>query len=113
MDEIDAIVGGWTMSRSRGEFLDALGRAGIPAAPVLTLKEVVADPQIEASGMFQTVHHPRKGDVRVFGNPLNLVDFVRSARAAPGVGQEHTRVSSCASASTCPRQRSTVWRPTA
>jgi crotonobetainyl-CoA:carnitine CoA-transferase CaiB-like acyl-CoA transferase len=92
MDEIDAIVGDWTKSRSRGQILDALGRAGIPAAPVLTLKEVVGDPQIEASGMFQTVRHPRKGDVRVFGNPLNLSSSPpRQLEPAPALG-EHTRL---------------------
>ena len=91
MDEIDAIVGDWTKSRSRGQILEALGHAGIPAAPVLTLKEVMADPQIEASGMFQTVRHPRKGDVRVFGNPLHLSSSPpRQLEPAPALG-EHTR----------------------
>lgn len=91
MDEIDAIVGDWTRARSRTECLAALGSAGIPAAPVLTLKEVIADPQIEASGMFQTVRHPRKGDVRVFGSPLNLSSSPpRQLEPAPALG-EHTR----------------------
>jgi len=91
MDAIDAIVGGWTLSRSRAECLDRLGRAGIPAAPVLTLKEVINDPQIEASGMFQTVRHPRKGEVRVFGNPLHLSSSPpRQLEPAPALG-EHTR----------------------
>ena len=92
MDEIDAIVGGWTLSRSRAGVLDVLGHAGMPAAPVLTLKEVVADPQIAASGMLRTVQHPRKGAVRVFGNPLNLSSSPpRPLEAAPALG-EHTRV---------------------
>jgi crotonobetainyl-CoA:carnitine CoA-transferase CaiB-like acyl-CoA transferase len=91
MDEIDAIVGGWTLTRSRAECLEALGGAGIPAAPVMTLKEVVADRQIEASGMFQRVKHPRRGEVRVFGNPLNLSSSPpRQLEPAPELG-EHTR----------------------
>jgi len=91
MDEIDAIVGDWTRFRTRAECLDALGRAGIPAAPVLTLKEVLADPQIEASGMFQMVRHPRKGDVRVFGSPINLSSSPpRQLEPAPALG-EHSR----------------------
>jgi formyl-CoA transferase len=91
MDELDAIVGEWTLSRSRAECLDVLGQAGIPAAPVLTLKEVVADPQIEASGMLRTVQHPRKGAARVFGSPLNLSSSPpRELEPAPALG-EHTR----------------------
>jgi crotonobetainyl-CoA:carnitine CoA-transferase CaiB-like acyl-CoA transferase len=91
MDELDAVVGGWTLSRSRAECLDVLGRAGIPTAPVLTLKEVVADPQIAASGMFRTVQHPRKGEAHIFGNPLNLSSSPpRQLEPAPALG-EHTR----------------------
>ena len=42
--------------------------------------------------MFQTVRHPRKGDVRVFGNPLNLSSSPpRQLEPAPALG-EHTRV---------------------
>ncbi|HEX8968858.1 MAG TPA: CoA transferase [Chloroflexota bacterium] len=91
MAEIDAIVGDWTSARTREESLAVLGAAGIPAAPVLALGELVDDPQIEASGMLRSVDHPRRGPVRVFGNPLNLSDSPHQALApAPGLG-EHTR----------------------
>jgi formyl-CoA transferase len=68
-----------------------LSAAGIPAAPVLALREVVADPQVQASGMLRTVNHPRRGEVRTFGSPLNLSDSPdRELGPAPGLG-EHTR----------------------
>jgi crotonobetainyl-CoA:carnitine CoA-transferase CaiB-like acyl-CoA transferase len=42
--------------------------------------------------MLRTVQHPRKGAVRVFGNPLNLSSSPpRPLEAAPALG-EHTRV---------------------
>ena len=53
MAEIDAVVTAWTSARARQTILEVLSTAGIPAAPVLALKEVVADPQIEASGMLR------------------------------------------------------------
>ena len=91
MDAVDALVGNWTASRTRAECLDVLGRAGIPAAPVLGLNELVSDPQIQASGMLRQIDHPRRGTVRVWGNPLNLSDSPsRTLGPAPGLG-EHTR----------------------
>jgi crotonobetainyl-CoA:carnitine CoA-transferase CaiB-like acyl-CoA transferase len=92
MAEIDAIVTAWTSVRARQTILEILSAAGIPAAPVLALKEVVVDPQIEASGMLRRVNHPRRGEVRTFGNPLNLSDSPhRQLEPAPGLG-EHTRM---------------------
>jgi len=91
MDELDGIVGEWTGARTRRECLALLGQAGIPAAPVLALHEVLHDEQIEASGMLRTIQHPRRGAMRVFGSPIDLSDSPRPELAtAPGLG-EHTR----------------------
>jgi formyl-CoA transferase len=91
MVELDAIVGEWTSARSREECLAELGQAGIPAAPVLALHEVLHDEGVEASGMLRTVQHPRRGNLRVFSSPLNLSDSpVPDLPTAPALG-EHTR----------------------
>jgi crotonobetainyl-CoA:carnitine CoA-transferase CaiB-like acyl-CoA transferase len=55
------------------------------------LKEVLDDPQIASSGMLRDIQHPRRGPMRVFGNPLNLADSPHlDLSPAPGLG-EHTR----------------------
>jgi formyl-CoA transferase len=91
MAELDAIVGEWTAARTRAELLAALAAAGIPASPVLTLGEVLVDPQIEASGMLPWMDHPRRGPTRTFGSPLRLSDSPPVPLApAPALG-EHTR----------------------
>jgi formyl-CoA transferase len=92
MAEVDAIVGDWTAARTRQECLAILGQAGIPAAPVLALKEVLQDEQIAASGMLRSVEHPRRGAMRVFSSPLDLGDSpLPDLPTAPGLG-EHSRV---------------------
>ncbi len=91
MAEIDGIVADWTSVRTRAECLAELGAAGIPAAPVNALKEVLEDEQIAASGMLRTIQHPRRGPMRVFGSPLNLAESPPASLApAPGLG-ENTR----------------------
>jgi formyl-CoA transferase len=91
MQEIDAIVSEWTGARQRVDCLAVLGEAGIPAAPVKSLQEVVDDEQVAASGMLRTLEHPRRGTVRVFGSPLHLADSPQpTLHVAPALG-EHTR----------------------
>lgn len=91
MAEVDAVVTEWTSARNRVECLAILGEAGIPAAPVKSLREVLDDEQIAASGMLRTVQHPRRGEMRVFASPLHLEDSPQPDLApAPGLG-EHTR----------------------
>jgi formyl-CoA transferase len=91
MAEIDAIVAEWTSCRTRAECLAELGPAGITAAPVMALKEVLEDPQVASSGMLRSIEHPRRGAVRVWGSPLNLADSPNPSLApAPALG-EHTR----------------------
>jgi formyl-CoA transferase len=91
MADIDAIVSQWTAARGRVECLAILGEAGIPAAPVKSLKEVLEDEQIAASGILRTVSHPRRGEMRVFASPLHLADSPQAQLdPAPGLG-EHTR----------------------
>jgi formyl-CoA transferase len=92
MGEVDAIVGEWTAPRTRQQCLAVLGQAGIPAAPVLGLNEVLHDEQVAASGMLRGIHHPRRGAMRVFSSPLDLADSpLPDLSPAPGLG-EHTRV---------------------
>jgi formyl-CoA transferase len=91
MAEIDAVVGDWTAQRTRAESLEVLGAAGIPAAPVMALRELVDDPQVAASGMLREIEHPHRGPMRVFGSPLRLADSPprEELSPAPRLG-EHT-----------------------
>jgi formyl-CoA transferase len=87
MDEIDCVVESWTSARTRAACVAVLTRAQVPHAPVLSLGEVVADPQLQASGMLRQLER----GAPAFGNPIRLsaspaVDLT----PAPGLG-EHTR----------------------
>jgi CoA:oxalate CoA-transferase len=72
MDELDAIVGGWTASRPRAELQTLLADRHIPSAPVLTLPEVLADPHLRERGAFVEVDDPGRGPLFVPTAPLRL-----------------------------------------
>jgi crotonobetainyl-CoA:carnitine CoA-transferase CaiB-like acyl-CoA transferase len=86
IDELDAIIEGWTSVRTRWEGVGELQRRAVPCAPVLTVAEVADDPHLRHRGMIQTVDHPTLGSIRVPGCPLRLADSpVGTVRPAPAL----------------------------
>jgi crotonobetainyl-CoA:carnitine CoA-transferase CaiB-like acyl-CoA transferase len=72
------------------EWLRRLGEAGCIHAPVQTLAEVCADPQLRENGAFATVHHPTAGQFQTVAAPFNVHGGgVHPRGPAPDPG-EHT-----------------------
>ena len=91
MQEIDDMVGAWTLPRTKDEILQALNEAHIPCAPVKTAREVAYDPHLEARGFWVDVEHPRRGMTRV---PISAIRLHTGGKSeirspAPTLGQ-HT-----------------------
>src|SRR5262249_20604261 len=86
----DEILGGIAKvmaTRTKGEWIDILERAGVPCAPVNSLPEVLAEPQTEAVGMLAKIPGL---NVRLMGLPV-MIDGQRPPvrRRPPKLG-EHT-----------------------
>ena len=79
-DELDAIVSEWTSAQPRDAMVEGLIEAGIPCAPVRTVEEVIADPEIARSpdADRQRISHPGS-------NPRRRHSYqdVRCARRRP------------------------------
>lgn len=60
-DELDAIVSIWTRERSKADAAARLQSAGVPAMPVITVPELLEDPQLAARGFFEEVAHREAG----------------------------------------------------
>jgi formyl-CoA transferase/CoA:oxalate CoA-transferase len=72
----------------RAQVLELLDRAGVPAAPVQDLREGVAHPQTEASGMLQPLPHPAVPDLRIVAPPLSVDgERVVHTEPPPALGQ--------------------------
>ena len=56
-DELDALVGAWTVSRTAGEVTNLLQSAGVRAGPVNTAEELFNDPQLKHRGHFAELEH--------------------------------------------------------
>lgn len=86
--EVESGVAQAMAERGRDELLDAFREAGVPAAPVQDVGEVLDDPQTEASGMLAEVPRPERPDYRTPALPFRI-DGVRPvpASAPPPVGR--------------------------
>lgn len=77
--------------RPTSEWLALLEKAGVPAGPVLSLGEVLNNPQVQARQMVVELTHSNIGRTRALGTPVKFsMTPTRILRAAPVLG-EHTR----------------------
>ena len=65
--------------------------AGVPCGPINDIAGVFAEPQTQHLGIARTVRHPKLGDIRVVGQPINLSDNPQpeTLKPTPDLG-EHT-----------------------
>lgn len=64
--------------------------AGIPCAPIQTIDQVFADPQVLARGMLVELPHPTAGAVRLAGSPLKLSRTPVQLTEPPPLLGQHT-----------------------
>lgn len=83
MDALDVMITAATSQLTRDEIAGKLSLAGVPFAPVKTLREVDRDPHLIERGMIQYVEHPENGRVPVVGNPLRMSAAGQSPELTP------------------------------
>jgi formyl-CoA transferase len=93
IDAVDEEVSRCTRTRTRAELVRDLQAAGVPCAPVKSIREVDTDEHLIRRGMIQYVEHPARGRAPVPGCPLRLSDSpVGPLRPAPPLGQSTEEV---------------------
>ena len=77
-------------SGRRDEWLKRLIEKDVPAAPINTLDEVFADPQVKSYGFPIEVEHPKMGKMKLVGNAVDMSRTPPSIDSPPPVLGEHT-----------------------
>jgi len=89
-DELVSLLQSRFKEKPSAHWLTAMEAAGIPAGPVLSFDEALADPHIVARGMVVETLHPTAGSFKTLGIPVKLSHTPGAIRRpAPRLG-EHT-----------------------
>ena len=73
----------------RSEAVDILRKYDIPCAPVLSMKELAASPDLRKSGSIVEVDHKVHGKYLTIGSPIKFSDLQIDVKPSPVLG-EHT-----------------------
>jgi crotonobetainyl-CoA:carnitine CoA-transferase CaiB-like acyl-CoA transferase len=89
-----AFVKGWIATQpSVAACIAALDAAGVPCAPVQSIDQVLADPQVQARGMIVEQDHPVLGRIRLPNLPFRFSDCDTTPTGiAPTLGQHNADV---------------------
>jgi crotonobetainyl-CoA:carnitine CoA-transferase CaiB-like acyl-CoA transferase len=80
-----------TKTNTSDHWIAALNKAGVPCGPINTIDRTFAEPQVQHLGIARGIKHPKLGDIKVVGNPINLTASPqpKKLKPTPDLGQ-HT-----------------------
>jgi crotonobetainyl-CoA:carnitine CoA-transferase CaiB-like acyl-CoA transferase len=91
--ELRQIIEGILATRSADEWIETINAAGVPAGPVLDLREALNHPTTRALGLVQQTDHPRVGRMDVIGKAVTVGDDSRRIeRHAPLLGEHSVEI---------------------
>ena len=89
LNEIFARIEAWTMTKTKFEVMDICNPLDIPVGPILSMKEIMEDDGLRATGTIVDVEHPERGRYVTVGCPIKLSDSPVEVVRSPLLG-EHT-----------------------
>ena len=89
LKEVFAAIEAWTETKTKFEAMRLLNEHDIPCGPILSMKELAAEPSLRETGTIVEVDHPKRGKYLTVGNPIKLSDSASEVKRSPLLG-EHT-----------------------
>ncbi len=83
-------IAAWCKMRTSAEAIAAFEKARVPAGPVYSMREAIADPHVKASGIFTNTEFPGIGPAPVAATPVKLHTTPGEVRRRPPTLGEHS-----------------------
>jgi len=77
-------------TRTRDEWVRRLEANDVPAAPLYTIAEALADPQVSHLQLIEEIEHPVAGKMRFVGAPVGFDNHARQPSLPPPLLGEHS-----------------------
>src|SRR4051794_17678561 len=89
-DALNDLIAGALRAKTNHEWFEMMVEAGIPCGPVYNIRDVFADPQVEALRITRPVTHPRLGELDLIAQACEMTGFDRAIRSAtPDLGEHN------------------------
>jgi crotonobetainyl-CoA:carnitine CoA-transferase CaiB-like acyl-CoA transferase len=72
-----------TKTNTSEHWIAALNKAGVPCGPINTIDRTFAEPQVQHLGIARGIKHPKLGEIKVVGNPINLTASPQPKKLKP------------------------------
>ncbi|MBI2165532.1 MAG: CoA transferase [Chloroflexi bacterium] len=90
IETLEPVIAAEMKKRTTQEWVDELGRLGIPCGPVNTIDRVASDPHLAQREMFVELPHKRLGSFKYTGTPIKLSRSPADVLHPPPDLGEHT-----------------------
>jgi len=92
-EALNELIANALRAKTSAEWFEMMVEAGLPCGPVYSIKDVFADPQVEALRIARPVTHPRLGDIDLIAQPCEITGFDRAIRSAtPDLGEHNEEI---------------------
>jgi crotonobetainyl-CoA:carnitine CoA-transferase CaiB-like acyl-CoA transferase len=88
---VSAQIAEWCLGRTSDEAIAAFEKARVPAGPVLSMREAMADPHVKAAGFFTETEFPGIGRAPIAATPVKLHTTPGEVRKRAPVLGEHNK----------------------
>lgn len=89
VEELDAIIAAWTATLDLAEADAIMARAGVPAGPVMSVQQIVANPQFGARDAVRYVRDDDGTEIATYASPLRFSERETVFdRAAGAIGRD-------------------------
>ena len=93
IDKLYDLVARTLLEHTTDEWLEILDGADVPAMPMLSIDELLSDPQLAAVGFFHQLEHPTEGRIRTLGDGAEWSETpIALRRPAPRLGEHSAEI---------------------
>jgi formyl-CoA transferase len=90
--ELEALVEGFTATRTKHEVMELMGKAGVPCGAVLDSTEIMNNEHLRQRGMVVDIEHPTRGKMPMLGSPIRMSASPVEVTPAPLLGEHNAEV---------------------
>lgn len=92
LNEVFEAIEQWTMTKSKFEVMEICNPLNIPVGPILSMKEIAAEPALRDTGTIVEVDHPERGKYLTVGCPIKLSDSPVEVERSPLLGEHSDQI---------------------